>query len=69
MELVTSLLKYCMLLWLARVSTAQARGRITITELPAIGGRSDQESSTQELSTRALLFKQTSSHSSQQVHI
>ena len=43
-------------------------GRITITELPASGGRSDQETSTQELSTQVWLFKQTSSHGSQQVH-
>ena len=43
-------------------------GRITITELPASGGRSDQETSTQELSSRVWLFKQTSSHGSQQVH-
>ena len=43
-------------------------GRITITELPASGGRSDQETSTQELSTRVLLFKQTSSQGSQKVH-
>ena len=43
-------------------------GRITITELPASGGRSDQETSTQELSTRVWLLKQTSSQGSQQVH-